>query len=76
MITVIEYSDDPKSYDVLSIECYESITDAKLAFLNRKEVFVSLGDDVKMNTIDKNHFTWINADDPLQIVYHCRVLEF
>ena len=43
MITVIEYSDDPKYYDVLSIECYESITDAKLAFLNRKEVFVSFG---------------------------------
>lgn len=73
---MIEYTDDLRAYDVLSITPYELSKDAKLAFLDRKAVFESLGDDVTMNTIGKDHFTWINANDPTKIIYHCRILEF
>ena len=70
MITVIEYSEDPREYDILLTIACKNLEEAKQVLSNRKDDV----EDEMLKILSDDHFTWKNEWD--DIIYHTRIIEF
>lgn len=74
MILYIEYNED---IEICDESLYKTWEDAKIAFLTRKNTFLSLRDEgaVELWTVNKNHFAWKHADGSDNTIYHVQLIQ-